>query len=327
MHMVTIPGTDLRVSSICLGTALLGSEIDRASSFALLDQYVEMGGNFLDSAIIYANWLPRYEPSASEKTIGRWMRARNSRRSIVVGTKGAHPDFSAPEKPRLSKSDITYDLERSLANLGTDCIDLYWLHRDDPSRPVSEIIETLNSLAAKGYIRFFGCSNWRCDRIKAAQEFAVQNGLMGFSGDEMMWSLAKIKGEALPDPTLVFMDDALYHYHRQSGLAAMPYSSQANGLFHKLIAQDYDMEKVQISGQFLHEDNLERARRVARLANESGLSVAQVILGYLLAQPFTTIPIVGCQSLDDLRDSISSSDTVLSSEQVAFLERADRVNQ
>jgi len=287
----------------------------------LLDAYFELGGNFLDSAIIYADWLPGYERSASEKTIGRWMRTRNNRKRVVIGTKGAHPDFSALTIPRLSKADITHDVETSLINLGTDWIDLYWLHRDNPSHPVGDIMETLNGLVAKGYIRFFGCSNWRCVRIRAAQEYAQWKGLMGFSGDEVMWSLAKIKGDALVDKTLVFMDDDLYRLHRQTGLAAIAYSSQANGLFHQLIAQNFDMTKVKVSGQFLHENNVGRARRVAKMATESGMSIAQVILGYLFSQPFTTIPIVGCQCLVELRDSMSACDAVLTSEQAAFLEQ------
>ncbi len=160
MQYATIPNTDLAVAAICMGTTFIGSTIDHHQSFDLLDLYAESGGNFVDTASVYANWLAG-EKHQSEKTVGRWLADRGLRDRIVLATKGAHPDMATMDVPRMSRAEIEDDLNTSLINLQTDVIDLYWLHRDDPSRPVEEILATLNAQVQAGKIRYFGCSNWR----------------------------------------------------------------------------------------------------------------------------------------------------------------------
>ena len=159
---------DLHPSPICLGTADLGSAVNRSDSFALLDAYLDLGGNFLDTAKVYADWLPG-ERSTSEKLLGEWMRLRRNRQRIVLATKGAHPDLATMHLPRLSRAEIEADLHASLRHLQTDIIDLYWLHRDDPARPVEDILATLQDAVRAGKIRYFGCSNWRVERIRLCQ--------------------------------------------------------------------------------------------------------------------------------------------------------------
>jgi len=232
MRLVAIPNTDLAVSAICLGTANLGSGVDAEASFALLDAYLERGGNFLDTAQVYANWLP-IEESVSEKTIGRWLKSRGHRERVVLATKGGHPNLKTMHVPRLSPKEVASDLEGSLRRLGVERIDLYWLHRDDPARPAGEVIEMLHGFTAAGKIRYYGCSNWRAARIVEAQAYAKAHGLAGFVGDQMMWSLAAPEPAALSDKTMVPMDQALWRYHRETGLAAIPYSSQAGGWLQK----------------------------------------------------------------------------------------------
>ena len=171
MRYRNIPGTDLYPSSICLGTGLMGSTIDREHSFQLLDTLVEMGGNFIDTAHVYGDWVPGGK-SLSEKTIGIWAKERGIRNRVMIGTKGAHPALSSMSIPRLSHREIVNDLDESLEYLQTEYVDLYWLHRDDPNRPVADILETLNEQVAAGKIRYFGCSNWRVQRIREAMQYA-----------------------------------------------------------------------------------------------------------------------------------------------------------
>ena len=315
MRITPIPGTDLKPSAICLGTGGMGSTIDRDNSFAMLDAFVARGGNFLDTAKVYADWLP-IERSSSERTLGRWLKARGNRDKIVVGTKGAHPDLATMHIPRMSAQDIASDIEASLEHLQTDYIDLYWLHRDDPSRPAGEIIESLNEHVKTGKIRYLGCSNWRAERIQAAQEYAAAHGLLGFAGDQPMWSLAAIDPSGIADKTLVMMDDGQRAFHVRTGLAAIPYSSQANGLFNKL-AQG---RPAPTSPMYRASENERRLQRIKQLTAESGLSITQIVLGYLMSQPFATIPIVGCRNLDQLSDSLSAGNVTLTPAQVQFLE-------
>ncbi len=318
MRKLVLPGTDLTVSSLCLGTLSLGSTLDLRASFKLLDAFVDQGGNFLDTAKIYADWLPG-EKSLSEKTIGRWLRERKSHGPVVVGTKGAHPDLEAMNVPRLSSQEIRSDVEASLLHLGVDRIDLYWLHRDDTRRPVEEILGTMGGLVRAGKIRYFGCSNWTLERIRASQVYAKKTACPGFVANQPMWSLAKVNPGGNSDPTLVVMDEAMQRYHRENGFAAIPYSSQANGWFQKMAAGI----STQGLSKYSNQANEGRSQRVQKLAEQSGSSITQVVLGYLLSQPFATCPIIGCHSLAQLQDSLKASEVVLTPEQVKYLEAGE----
>jgi aryl-alcohol dehydrogenase-like predicted oxidoreductase len=318
LKTLKIPGTDLISSNICLGTGSMGSGLSTEESFSLLDAFHARGGNFLDSAKVYADWLP-IERSISERTIGAWMRTRKNRGEIIVGTKGAHPDLATMHIQRLSPEEIVADLEASLMHLGSDYIDFYWLHRDDPQRPVGEILETLNRQVQAGKIRYFGCSNWRVARIKEAQNYAQAHHFLGFSGNQMFWSLGKVDMDAVPDKTLVAMDAETWEYHRKTNLAAIPYSSQAGGLFNKMANGSLEKMDPGIKSMYPTPENETRLRRIKQIMQESNLTIAQVVLGYLLSQPYPTIPIVGCHTHTQLNDSLSASDISLTETQCQFL--------
>jgi aryl-alcohol dehydrogenase-like predicted oxidoreductase len=319
MRQVLIPNSDLYPSTLCLGTADMGSKIDEERSFLMLDRFVERGGNFLDTAQVYADWLPG-ERSISEKTLGGWLAARGNRHKIVLATKGAHPELATMHLPRMSRTEIVYDLDNSLCNLRTDVIDLYWLHRDAPGVPVGEIIEILNDQVAAGKIRHFGASNWCAPRIQAAQAYAAQHSLQGFVANQMLWNIGVVEYAGLGDPTIAIMDKAMYDTHMETGLAAIPFSAQANGFFNKLAeGREHDI-RPRTRQIYRAPANQQRLQRIRQLGQETGLTVTQIVLGYLLAQPFTTIPIIGCQNVAQLDDSLSAATVDLSPTQVRFLE-------
>ena len=336
MRYLTIPNTTLKPSAICLGTADMGGKMSRETAFAVLDAFVAAGGTFLDTAKVYSDWIPG-ERSRSEKLLGEWLRERRNRGQIILATKGAHPDLMRMDTPRLAPGDIASDIEASLTHLQTEVIDLYWLHRDDPARPVEEIMDALNSQVQAGHIRYFACSNWRTERIQSAQAYAQTSGQMGFVANQMLWNVAVMDPRGQPDKTLATMDGAMHALHVETQLAAMPYSSQANGLFSKL--QQPVAARVQRNPKRLllqvarHVRNVVYARRalyprgpnlrqlnvIQRVAQARGLSVSQVVLGYLFAQPFPVFPIVGCQNLNQLADSLRAVDAHLSEKEIALL--------
>jgi aryl-alcohol dehydrogenase-like predicted oxidoreductase len=319
MKYTTIPTTELKPATICLGTVGIGSKLEQAASFELLDAYLDQGGNFIDTAQVYSDWLPG-ERSSSEKTIGRWLNQRRNRDNIILATKGAHPGLATMHIPRMSRQEIIHDLDQSLRHLQTDIIDLYWLHRDAPNHPVEDILETLNDQVKAGKIRYFGCSNWRTERIKAAQEYAAHHGLQGFAANQARWSLAHVDPEAISDKTTVVMDEAMVQYHRQTGLAATPYTAQAQGLFQKLASGAAGQIDPNSRRVYPAAENQRRFERVRRLAADTGLSITQIVLGYLQSQPFVTIPIVGCRTLDQLNDSLQAADIRLTPDQLRYLE-------
>jgi aryl-alcohol dehydrogenase-like predicted oxidoreductase len=261
-----IKGTDLNASCICLGTADFGGNVGKEESFRLLDAFSDMGGNFIDTAHVYGNWIPG-ERSTSEKMLGMWLKERKVRGKLIIATKGAHPELSSMHIPRMSPAEIQTDLNESLEYLGVDSIDLYWLHRDDPNRPVGEILETLNEQVRKGKIRYFGCSNWKTSRLKEAMEYASKHGLKGFAARQNQWSLAKVNPGVIKDPTVRQMDEEAVEYHKQTGLAAVPYTSQARGYFTRMARGEEAKIKDWVKATYCNAENdlrLERVKRVAK---------------------------------------------------------------
>jgi aryl-alcohol dehydrogenase-like predicted oxidoreductase len=298
----------------------LGTKIDREASFRLLDIFVELGGNFINTAKIYMDPMPEFEKSASEKTIGRWLKQRADRDSILVATKGAHPDLATMKIQRLSKAEITHDLEMSLQNLGVQRIALYYVHRDDPSRPVEEIIDTLHGLVKAGKIQYFACSNWRRTRIEAAQAYAKKRNITGFVANQMGFSLKATDASMLFDPNMVIMDDDLQAFHMETQLTAIPYGSQGGGYFQKMARRTKEERLSNPPTNEIDKINARRLCRLETLSAESGISINHLVLGYLLSQPFPVIPIIGCRTPEQLRESCGGADVRLRGEQVRFLE-------
>ena len=323
MENTRLPDTLLEVSAICLGTSEFGTVVAQREAFRLLDIFAESGGNFLDTALVYANWIPG-ELSMSEKTLGRWLKARRNRDEIVIATKGAHPELRTMHIPRLSPEDIAHDVDASLANLQVDRIDLYYLHRDDPFRPVGEIMEALHAQVASGKLRYFACSNWCADRIREAQAYAELHDFQGFIADQMLWNLGVVDAEVMAEQGIVVMDAELRQLHAESGLAAVPFSSQAGGLFHKLAADRLESAGPGMWRTYPRAANLQRYERLQHVADESNLTVSEIMLGYLLSQPFVTVPVVGCKTEAHLRDTLGAAEARLDPIQVAYLERGAR---
>lgn len=323
MRRNSIPGLPADPSVICLGTSGYGSGLTQEESFRLLDLYLELGGNFLDTANVYDDWLGMGK-STSERTLGAWMKSRGNRNRVVLATKGAHPELAAMHVPRLGREEIVHDLNQSLGHLQTDRIDLYWLHRDDPARPVEEIVETLNDQVQAGKILAFGCSNWSVGRIEAANRYAAARGMSGFAASQPLWNLAVFNRSSLGDPTLVLMDGESLDYYKEKGMPVVPYSSQANGFFSGRYAKEQEAggegRAETVRAHYFNDASFGRLERVRRLAAELGTTGTRIALAYLTSQPFPVFPIVGCLKEAYLRDSCTAGDLMLTPEQLEYLE-------
>jgi len=318
MKQQHIPQSELQPSVICLGAVLLGSKLDKAESFAMLDTFMEKGGDFVDTANVYSDWLPGGK-STSERMIGKWLGARGNRNKVVLATKGAHPDLATMHVSRVTPADIVHDIAQSLGHLNTDYIDQYWLHRDDATRPVAEIIEVLNEQVQRGTIRYFGCSNWTVPRIAEAQQYAQQHGLLGFIGNQVMWSLAKPNVANISDKTMVLMDDEGLAYHQQTGMPVIAYSSQANGFFSGKYQRDTIPGNQSVRNHYYNEENFARLDRVAEVAKSLGKTQTEIALGYLISQPFPVFPIIGSRTLAQLSESCLAGDLRLAPEILNYL--------
>jgi aryl-alcohol dehydrogenase-like predicted oxidoreductase len=312
MRYSDIPGTSLKPSAICLGTGGFGSSTPEEDSFRLLDLFAENGGNFLDTAHIYAAWLAN-GVGASERTIGKWVKSRGNRSKIVVGTKGGHPDLKTMQISRLKPADIRQDLKESLERLQFDSVELYWLHRDDPAIQVGEILGVLNELQSEGKIGAFGCSNWSVGRIQQSHAWAQKNGKRSFCASQIAWSLA-LATDPPEGAGMVYMDDQTERFHRETRLPQIAYSSQANGLFAKPIP-----EGGAFRGGYNHAINIKRWHKTQEIAKRHGCSPNQVAVAWLLAQPFPVFPIVGAHKPEQVRDSCGAVKVTLTADEVHAL--------
>jgi len=323
MDYGTIPGIALAPSVICLGTGGFGSSIPRETAFAILDAYAGQGGNFLDTAHVYAAWEPG-GAGASERTLGAWLKRSGLRRRFVVGTKGGHPHLQSMQVSRLSPVEITQDLGESLERLDTNTIDLYWLHRDDPAVPIGEILGVLNEHLAAGRVRALGASNWSMTRLVEAAAYAGAHGMQTFCASQIGYSLAQSQ---LPNPSADgtrYMDGQAWEGHCQRGMPLMAFSSQAQWFFsgkyvgdgrNLKTGKDQTVKKIYFSAR-----NFERQKRAVALAEKYGRTANQIALAYLLSQPFPVFPIVGSQTVEQVLDSCAAAALTLRPGEIAWLE-------
>jgi aryl-alcohol dehydrogenase-like predicted oxidoreductase len=324
MRKIKVPKTDLQASMIVLGTDYFGSTVSRQDSMQLMDYYLEAGGNVLDTAEVYASFVPGGEHQ-SETVIGEWLRDRQVRDQVILSTKGAHPKLASMDIPRMSKAEIQSDLDSSLQRLRAEYIDLYWLHRDAPGYPVEEILQSLESFRQAGKIRYIGFSNWTQTRAEEARLAAQHLGIQGFVASQNMWSLAKAD-LSQSDPTWGYMDESFAQWHLKNGLAAFPFISQAGGYFRRLDQGALDQLSAdnRVRRMFDHQENHARFQRIRRLQEKTKLSVSQIVLGYLTNQPFPVFPLIGPKTLPDLRESISNAGATLPQAALSYLEHGNR---
>ena len=306
------------VSSLILGTDYFGATVSKEDSFALMDRFAAAGGNAIDTARLYASWLPG-GAGASETTIGEWMKIRNNRDQIYLITKGGAVDKGSTERARLSPEELRYDITESLKALQCDSVDLYFLHRDDETKPVSEIMPTLAQFVQEGKVKALGASNWRACRIAEANAFCEKEGLPPFVASEIQWSLARSTPEKHDDMSLVCMNECEYDYYLATGMPVFAFSAQAKGFFIRGAANGIDSNNQKALSRFASEENIGRLNRVKELMTKKNMTAAAVSLASLTSRPFPVAALVGCKSLPQLEDSLTAADATLSQEEIAYL--------
>ena len=282
-----------RVSRLVLGTMVVADDV--------LDEWVRLGGNILDSARVYGD-------GASEEAVGAWFADRPAvRDELVVLTKGAHP---SGDVRRVTPAAIAADLDASIAALGRP-VDVYLLHRDDPALPVGPMIECLNEHRAAGRLRAFGTSNWTCERIDEANAFAAAHGLRGFTCNSPQLSLARQNEEHWPG-TMAATDD-VRAWHERTQMPLFAWSAQARGFF----AGHESESAVRV---YDNPDNRERRRRASEIAERIGCTANQVALAWVLAQPYPVFAVIGPRTIEQLHDAVGALDVSLTGDEVRWLD-------
>lgn len=323
LKQVPLGKTDLRVSALCLGTNMFGTAYDQSHSNALLEAFAAKGGNFIDTARSYGDWIPDAPKGASERAIGAWLKSQD-RSKFVIATKGGFFDLRVGDwRPRVTPDDIGADLGESLEHLGVQTIDLYWLHSDNPAVPVEPIIDALIAHQKAGSIRYFGASNWTPERIQAAQAYARSIGHDGFAAVQPFWGLAKPNAEGAAAAGYGFYyEDGLQSVHTNS-LPMVPYSGQSRGLFAKLEAGGEASLRDDLKAMYLNDTNRAVLPVLQAMARDHKASVNDISLAYLTCQPIQTIPIVGASTVEQIQQTIKAAGIKLSASELERLSAGD----
>ena len=306
----------LELPALTFGTANFDRHDNDEEYFSFMDKYIELGGSCIDTARVYCDWVEGGH-NASEGVIGRWLKARGCRDKVILVTKGGHPDHELWET-RLSREDLEKDLGESLELLGTDYIDIYFLHRDDTNVPVEEIMPVLDEFYRSGRIHFIGVSNWTTDRIEEANRYAAQHGLEPIRISQINYSLAHASTDILGDKTLVCMDSKEHAWYRKNSFPIMAFSPQAKGFFAKLAKGDAANNLPE--SQYASTANLARLAKVKRIADQTGMPPAVVPLGYLNSQPFFVSSVFAVTKLWQLEEDMEAQDLVYDEKTLAFME-------
>jgi aryl-alcohol dehydrogenase-like predicted oxidoreductase len=232
------------------------------------------------------------------------MKSRGTRSKVYISTKGGHP--SLPDwSRRITEADITADMDASLRYLQTDCVDVYFLHRDDETKPVEAIMPVLDKLVRAGKTRQLGASNWTVARIAEANAFARSNGLTPFSVSQIFWCGAVINAHDLPDKTLIAMDETQHAWYAESGMPVMAYTAQAKGLFSHIRDGGYAGLADDLVTMFLNAETKARAERILATCADTGLSPTAVSLAYLLHdRAVKAYPILGISRPERLAEAM-----------------------
>lgn len=303
------------VSRFAMGTFFGFTIGEPEEYFDILDAAVSVGINTMDTAQAYK----------SEPVVGAWMKARGNREDIVVVTKGAHP---SRYRKRVHPYDITSDLMESLAELETDYIDIYMLHRDDEDLPVELIVDTLNEHVQAGRILSYGGSNWTTKRLAEANAYAEKNGLQPFTSSSPHFSLAQQFGEPWAPGCVAISGpegEAERAWYKQNQMPVFAYSSLARGIFSGRITREmFEKTPEQIEsvarGSYCHELNFKRLDRVQELAKERNVEPAQIAMAYVFCEGMNTFAITGAQNKTELESSVKALDIKLSKEEVEWLD-------
>ncbi len=318
MRYMLLGRTGLRVSELCLGTMTFGQEwgwgASREESRRMFDAFAEAGGNFIDTA-------NRYTDGTSEKFVGEFISGERAR--FVVATK--YTLSTRPDDPNGSgnhRKNMVQSLEESLGRLGTDYVDLYWVHAWDPFTPVEETMRALDDVVRAGTVLYVGVSDTPAWAVSRANALAELRGWSPFAGLQIPYSLI----ERTPERELLPMADAL-------GLTVTPWGTLGGGVLTGKYESPRNRPRDSRSGQetvwgdvYVTDRNIAIAGEVKKIAAEIGRSPAQVAIAWARQRVPSCIPIVGARRAAQLKDNIACVDVTLSGAEMQRLDAVSRID-
>jgi aryl-alcohol dehydrogenase-like predicted oxidoreductase len=314
MEKRRIGNTDLMVSPLCFGGNVLGWTIDEKQSFAVLDHLVGHHFNFIDTADVYARWATG-RGGESETIIGKWMKQRNNRNSVILATKVGMD--MGDGKVGLSKKYILQAVEDSLKRLQTDHIDLYQSHRDDEQTPIEETLDTYQQLIKEGKVRYIGASNYPAARLQQAMELSKKFNLPRYECLQPHYNLCERE---------LFEKD-LEKVCLEHGIGVIPYYSLASGFLTGKYRSSGDSSKSIRGGrasQYMNEKGLRILKALDELAANYHTKQASIALAWLMARKSITAPIASATSVQQLNELMQAAKIGLSDADIQLLDKASQ---
>ncbi|MEP7106119.1 MAG: aldo/keto reductase, partial [Chloroflexota bacterium] len=306
----------IQVCRLCLGGNVFGGNADEKASFEVLDTYLELGGNFIDSADVYSKWLPGHRGGESETVVGKWMKSRGVRDRVVVATKVGSAMGPGPEHKGLHRGHLERSLKASLKRLQTDVIDLYYAHQDDADTPLEETLEVLDGFVRAGSVRCLGASNYPADRLREALDLQQGRGWSRYEVEQPPYSLMN---------RLAF-EGRLADVCREYGLAVFGYAALAGGFLTGKYRRDAELPPSararSVSQRYIDDRGWRVVGALVEVARERGDTPAQVALAWVLAKPVITGPIAAAMSADQMRELWQALELKLSEQEVKRLDQA-----
>jgi aryl-alcohol dehydrogenase-like predicted oxidoreductase len=298
----------IAISPFMLGGNVFGWTIDEAASFAVLDAFVDQGGDAIDTADVYSAWVPGNAGGESETIIGKWLKRSGKRDKVVIATKVG----MWPKRLGIKAENIIGACEDSLQRLQTDRIDLYQLHRDDEVTPAEEYLGALATLIKAGKVRAIGASNFKAARLSDALAVGAAKGLPRFATLQPEYNLMNREIEA-----------DLMGLCARAGVSLIPYYALANGYLTGKYRTAADKAKSTRGGRmdkYMEGKGPAVLAALDAVAARLGASCAQIALAWMLAKPAIAAPIASATSVAQLTELMGALRVNLNAADVAELD-------
>ncbi|HVO38596.1 MAG TPA: aldo/keto reductase [Spirochaetia bacterium] len=314
MRTVPLGDSGADVSCMCLGAMYLGTRTDPALSRKLLDEYVDRGGTFIDTANIYAHWIAGFHGGESETLIGEWMRERGNRSRLFLASKVGFEYSSVPR--RLTASLVQAECDKSLRRLGVDTIDLYYAHVDDRATPIKDTLAAFGRLVKSGKVRYIGASNFLAWRLADCRALSAASSLPGYCCIQQRHTYLRPRRGASFDPQIAANSDLL-DWCASTRCTLLAYSPLLGGA--------YTRADRSIPEQYRGPDTEARLKSLGAVAREVGATANQVVLAWLMQAEPEAIPVMAAGAMDQLKENLGALDLRLSREQIETLSKASAV--
>lgn len=303
--------TGLKVSPICLGTMQFGWTTDEPGAFEILNEAVELGCNFFDTADVYSNWVKGNPGGVSEQILGNWMKSSPvSRDKLVIATKVRGRMGDGPNDEGLSRQHILNAVDESLRRLQTDYIDLYQVHAPDQDTPLDETLEALNDLVRWGKVRYTGCSNYPAWLLTKSLWISEARNFTRFDSLQPHFSLVN-RAE---------FERELQDLCLDQGIGVIPYSPLGRGFLTGKYRRNSELPHSDraegIRSRFMNEQGFAIVDQLEAVGQAKGATVAQTAIAWVLANPAVSSAIIGANSVSQLRDTFQGAEVQLSSEEI-----------